>query len=64
MTPFQIKCVDRCKTYLEALLGTSDVDFREVVGRRQSYQYFVFGKKRHKYEIYVYTDEAGVMVDL
>lgn len=63
MTPFQSKCINACRSILEAELGLPDVIFAETVGKRETYYKFAFRQARYMIEIYIYIDEAGFMID-
>ncbi len=63
LLPFQVECIDSCKIYLRDFLGLPDIEFKEIVGKRESYYKLDLEHGSHKFEIYVYTDEAGFMID-
>jgi len=62
LTPFQNKCINRCKEFLKYFLGLDNVIFDEVAGKRESYCMTTINSAGHKIEIYVYSNEAGFYI--
>jgi hypothetical protein len=63
LTPFQVKCIDECRVFLRDYLKLTDIAFQETVGKREAYFKTALSLAAHKFEIYIYIDEAGFMID-
>ncbi len=63
MTAFETKCINTCQRFIRDTLKLTNVNFMETVGKHETYYTYALEKMGHKFEVYVYSDEAGFMVD-
>jgi hypothetical protein len=57
MNDFQSKCINKCKDVIR------DIQFVEIIGKSETYYKADINHNNQFLEIYVYNDEAGVMID-
>ena len=58
ITDFQKGCTQRVKSLIQEVTGKK-IDFKEVIGRKETFYQFQF----NNIDIYVYSDEAGFMLN-
>ena len=63
MTPFQEKCIQKCKDYLESNTSLKNIVFDLIEGKTENYYFSKLEIGKHLLEIFIYSDEAGCMVD-
>ena len=62
MNDFQRKCIEVSQGILMEK-GLKPCPFQEILGKTETYLMAAFDMFDYRYEIYVYDDEAGLMVD-
>jgi hypothetical protein len=62
MTDFQEMLIEKSKVVLESIVG-QEIDFKNVIGKKESYYYTTCNIKNYSVEVYVYEEEAGFMIN-
>lgn len=61
MNNFQMTCIKHCEKLFDEIPDLAFSGFREVVGKTQTYCVAELYKFNSKFEVYIYTDEAGFL---